>query len=87
MHPQRDLGWVRGRRWALTYHLVVAVLRREVQRDLPVQGGHVDGGGGTQQHPHRLHTPLPGCVVQGPHPCGGMGLSRVGWGPQPRSEG
>lgn len=73
----------------LTYHLVVAVLRREVQRDLPVQRGHVDRGSSSQQHPHRLHAPLPGRVVQGAHPCGQRGLSRAGQGsgPRDRSEG
>lgn len=62
-------GCMGGTGHPLTYHLIVPVLRREVQRDLPVQRGHVDGGGGAQQHPHRLHASLPGRVVQGTHPC------------------
>lgn len=71
--PQRAPWRARRRLWALTYHLVVAVLCREVQRDLPVQRGHVDGGGGAEQHPHGLHAALPRRVVQGPHPCGQRG--------------
>lgn len=73
--PQTLPGRAQGRLWALTHHLVVSVLRREVQRDLPVQRGHVDGGGGAEQDPHGLHTALPRRVVQGPHPCGQWGHS------------
>lgn len=79
--PQRAPGRACGWLWALTYHLVVAVLRREVQRDLPIQRGHVDGGGSAEQHPHGLHTALPRRVVQGPHPCGQRGSAGLDMAP------
>lgn len=89
VHPMRDGVRPRGcvGCWALTYHLVVAVLRREVQRDLPIQRGHVDGGSGSQQHPHGLHAPLPGCVVQGPHPCRKWGSAGMDAAPSPARGG
>lgn len=52
-----------------THHLIVAVLRRQVQRDVTVQGNAVDRRAGAQQHQDRLSFTLPGCIMQRTHSC------------------
>lgn len=45
----------------------MSVLGSQVQWDLPVQGGCIDGCRGPQQQPHRLQPALPGRIVQWAH--------------------
>lgn len=69
--PPTPRLWHPSRGGRLTYHFVVSVLGGQMQRDLPVQRGGVDGGGSTQKQPHGLQPALPGCVVQRAHACTG----------------
>lgn len=64
LHSQLCSTWS-----AVTHHVVVAVLRRQVERNLPLIWLAVDGRAGLQQHLHGLRLPLPCCVVQRPHTC------------------
>lgn len=52
-----------------THHIIVAVLRWQVERNLSFVWLAVDGRTRFQQHLHGLRLPLPGCVVQRPHTC------------------
>lgn len=51
------------------YHVVVAVLRCQVQGDLALVRWDVHGGTRFQHHFHGLLLALPSRVVQGPHAC------------------
>lgn len=53
----------------VTHHIIVAMLRCQMERNLSFIWLAVDGRTRFQQHLHRLRLPLPSCVVQRPHTC------------------
>lgn len=58
--PHIPSGWP-------TYHLIMPILRSQMQRDLAVQRGSIDSRRSPQQKSHGLQAALPGCIVEGTH--------------------